>query len=871
MLTQIADARPLTSRRRGLDIAGRAFAPGAERKPQPTDKEPVPDIILVLAVFALLLILVALSQPIAERMRLAPVVLLAAIGAAIGVASAVLTHAQLSERTSEIARVFADLPMSSEAFIYVFLPLLIFEAALATDVRRVLDDAAPILLLAVIATLVAAAIVGLALWPLAGQPLVVCLLLGAVVSTTDPAAVIAIFRDVGAPARLTRLVEGESLLNDASAILAYTVLLGIIVNGREPHLGDGAIEFFVSFFGGAAFGVIAGRLTLTLTDRTRDNPLAEATLTLALAYLSYIVADRVFNVSGVVATLMAGMTVSALGRSRIDPRNWSYISGVWRQVAFWAHSLVFLLASILVPKLLIDLQFRDVALVAALVVAAFVARLAVLFGLLPLLTLAKLTKPISTAYKLAIAWGGLRGALTLVLALSVTENPAVPPPVQRFVAVLATGLVLFTLLVNGTTLRLLIRALGLDRLSPSDQVLRDRVLEVSYADAIALIRKSAEEHGLDPAAAARGRAPDEVWMNQAAARRAVRGITLTEHARITVSLVALGNQERALVLQTLAARTAAPATVQTLMRAADAMVEGARADGRLGYKRAAEAGLAFPLSFRVAYFLHRRRGIRRSLAEQLGERFEWLLTMRLVIQELAGETAKRSRAFFRDRVEAVVDKILAERLDRIKTGLDALRRQYPDYAAALEARFLRQSALRREIGRYRALYDEGLIAAEVYRDLATGVDTARVALALPRFDIGLDPRRLMERLDLFAGLDDKHLESIARLLRPRLVVPRELIVRKGDRGDAVFFIASGAADVALPQGHVLLGSGDVFGEMALITGEPRQADVRAQTYSRLLILRRVDFQHLMRANPDLGAKFNAIADSRSAANRSALA
>ena len=142
-------------------------------------------------------------------------------------------------------------------------------------------------------------------------------------------------------------------------------------------------------------------------------------------------------------------------------------------MAFWAHSLVFLLASILVPKLLIDLQAHDIVLVATLVVAAFVARLAVLFGLIPLLSLARLTKPISTAYKLAIAWGGLRGALTLVLALSVTENPAVPPSVQRFVAVLATGLVFFTLLVNGTTLRLLIRALGLDRLSPADQVLRD--------------------------------------------------------------------------------------------------------------------------------------------------------------------------------------------------------------------------------------------------------------------------------------------------------------------------------------------------------------------------------------------------------------
>ena len=170
----------------------------------------MPDIILVLAVFAALLVLVALSQPVAERLRLAPVVLLAAIGAAIGAASELLTHAHLSERASAVVTLFADLPLGSETFIYVFLPLLIFEAALTSDVRRILADAAPILLLAVIATLVAAAIVGLALWPVAGQPLVVCLLLGAVVSTTDPAAVIAIFRDVGAPARLTRLVEGES-------------------------------------------------------------------------------------------------------------------------------------------------------------------------------------------------------------------------------------------------------------------------------------------------------------------------------------------------------------------------------------------------------------------------------------------------------------------------------------------------------------------------------------------------------------------------------------------------------------------------------------------------------------------------------------
>ena len=125
-----------------------------------------------------------------------------------------------------------------------------------------------------------------------------------------------------------------------------------------------------------------------------------------------------------VAVLAAGMTVSASGRTRIAPYNWSFLVDLWEQVAFWAHSLIFLLASILVPKLLVDLQFRDVALLFILIVAAFAGRLAVLFLLLPMLSLARLTQPISTAYKVAIAWGGLRGALTLVLALAVTDNGA---------------------------------------------------------------------------------------------------------------------------------------------------------------------------------------------------------------------------------------------------------------------------------------------------------------------------------------------------------------------------------------------------------------------------------------------------------------
>ncbi len=829
------------------------------------------DIVLFLAVFSALLVLVALSQPVAARLRLAPVVLLAVIGASISAAAGVLMHFKLSPHVSEVIQLFVNLPLSSDVFIDVFLPLLIFEAALTSDVRRIMEDAAPILMLAVIATLMAMGIVGLALWPVSGLSLAVCLLLGAVVSTTDPAAVIAIFRDVGAAGRLTRLVEGESLLNDAAAIVAYTVLLGIIVSGGQFHLGEGAVEFAVSFFGGGVLGVIAGRGLLELIPWVREDRLAQATLTVALAYLSFIVADHVFHVSGVVAVLTSGLTISYFGRARITPNNWSFITELWEQLAYWAHSLVFLLASLLVPKLLFDLQLRDLGLLGVLLVAAFASRLAVLFLLLPILSRVGLMEPISTAYKLAIAWGGLRGALTLVLAFSLTENPAVPREVQHFVTVLATGMVLFTLIVNGTTLRWVIRVFGLDKLSPLDQALRDRVLELTYAETSDIIRKAAREHDLHPSAEARALAPYQAWNKATETRQASETSELTERERLGVSLVALGSQERMLVLEMLSRRAASPGAIQALLHNAEALVEGARTEGRIGYKRAVNSAFAFPYSFRLSYLLYRRLGVRRFLAEQLGDRFETLLVMRLVVQDLAGETARRSRSIFGQRIEALIDHILTERLDRTKSGLDALRRQYPDYAAALEARFLRQSALRREAGRYKALYEEGLIAPEVYRDLSMGVEGARKAEAAPRFDIGLRTQDLITRLDFFAGLDPQHLARVQRLLRARFTVPNELIVRKGERGDAVFFIASGAAEVILPGRRVPLGTGEFFGEMALITGEPRQADVRAQTYCRLLVLRKADFDRFMQDNPDVKTRINEIAEKRHTANRAETA
>jgi len=375
----------------------------------------------------------------------------------------------------------------------------------------------------------------------------------------------------------------------------------------------------------------------------------------------------------------------------------------------------------------------------------------------------------------------------------------------------------------------------------------------------------AQYHALPESAVEQVTNPYRTWIAEADLRDEAEG--LSTHDRLAIALVALANQERVLVLETRADRTASPATVQVLLQNTDALVEGARAEGRLGYRRAAETALSFPLSFRAAYFLCRHFRIQRFLSDRLADRVELLLITRLLVDRLVKFNNERLGAFFGPRLTEITAEIIDQRRDDVGDALDALRRQYPDYLTALEARLLRQSALRQEVARYQALFEEGLIPQELYDVLRKNVAATPAAEPRPRFEIGLDAHRLIEKLDLLSGLEERQLERVAKLLRPRFTVPNERIIRAGDRGDSVFFIASGAVEVRLPGHRVRLGSGEFFGEMALLSGRPRQADVVALTYCRLLVLRKVDFERFLAANSEAKATISRIAEERLSMNQ----
>jgi CPA1 family monovalent cation:H+ antiporter len=819
---------------------------------------------IVLAVFAVagLLGLVSLLLPLAERVGVPYAVLLAAVGCALGVASAAVgdpgSLGMIGDGLSAVRR----LNLTADVFLYVFLPLLLFETAINIDVRRLYEEIGPVLLLAVIGVLVSTLVVGVAVWAVSGTALLACLVLGAILATTDPVAVVAIFRNIGAPRRLTLLVEGESLLNDAAAIALFTLFVAMITGAREATAGGALIAFVTDFAGGLTFGFVVGRLSFLLVPWLRDHRLAETTLTVALAYLSFVIGEHYLGVSGVVAAVSTGLVVSHEGRRRMSPSAWEMLARNWEQIGFWASSLIFIFAAMLVPSLLRDAGLREAGLLLAVIVAATAARAVTLYGLLPLLSRLGFGERVENSYKLVILWGGMRGAVSLALALAATENAAIPADMRAFVATLATGFVLFTLFVMAPTLRPLMRRLRLDRLSPAELSLRDRVVALELSTISDDIGRAAAGHLIEQRVAedAATRYRRHV---QAAAELAEENAQIAPEQRLRPALAILVDREQEFYLAYFEARTLSRRAVLLLLSQVNRLREAVKTEGQAAYVPVAARALRFSRYFRFCFFLHRWLGLERPLARELADRFEIVMATRVVVRELKGFTARELKSLFGAGVAETLDGDLDARLDRLDQSGDALKLQYPSYARSLQTQFLTLTAIRLEEERYRRLLSETIITPELHNDLARDLARRRQAAEQrPQLDLGLRRLQLIDRVPLFAGLPDERRQMIARLLQPRMAYPGEVIVRKGERGDRMFFISSGAVEVSGIPTPVRLGTGDFFGEIALLRNVPRTADVTALSYCRLLSLSRRDFRRLLRSDRSLRAQITSTARER---------
>jgi CPA1 family monovalent cation:H+ antiporter len=820
---------------------------------------------------AAILALAVLLLPIAERSKIPYTVILAVAGMALGflvqyVGVADVEHSSEASGAhaggsvfTQIVGAIGGLRITSDVVLYLFLPALVFESALALDLRKLLADLRPILFLAVIGVLVSLAIVGVALWQYSGMALVICLLLGAIVSATDPVAVVALFKDLNAPKRLNVLVDGESLLNDATAIVAASILLGMLTTGGDPNIVAGLLDFFVVFLGGVVVGAVIGRLFCWLMGAFKRQALVVLTLTLALPFLAFVVAEHFLHVSGVMAVVASGLTVGSVGRRLIPPQAFVEVEHAWHQLAFWATSLIFVLVGIAAPGLLGPhaLEYWDEIVI--LIVAATAARVLIVSGLLPMFSRGP-GRSVSGAYQAIMIWGGLRGGVSLALTLVVLESPGVDAASRTFIGVLVTSFVLFTLIVQATTIRPVMGLLGLDRMPPRDLALRDRSLSTALRSVQGEIARIAKFNEV-------GEAETEKLVSQyreaieEAERRADAGRIPVEDWRRIGLAMALA-QERQTYLTRFGEGYVTSRQLSAALARIDDVADALKSPD-IPWTLAIERGVAFRRSTRDAIAVQRALGVAWPLAAALALRFGVFNFMHHVLKEqrehgiaeIEGLLPENARAGFRDMYE--------QRYQAVADNLQALSVQYPDYAQALNTRNLALAGIRLEEVEYGRLKDQAVIGPEIHSALLCALTGAEAgALRLPPLKLKLDPLVLIAKVPFFKDLSKGRQRGIARMLSTRFVPPGEIFVKRGEVGEEMYFIASGAVRVRLADGSVILGTGDFVGELALITNRPRNADLEALGFCTLLALHQRDFRAFLRKNPDIRDRIRRVARER---------
>jgi monovalent cation:H+ antiporter, CPA1 family len=384
-------------------------------------------------------------------------------------------------------KIAEDITLSHDIILYILLPTLIFEAAVNIDSRLLVKNLLPVCALAIPGLVISTLIVGVFMNALTPLNIGVAMLFGALISATDPVAVIALFKEIGAPKRLTMLVDGESLFNDATAIVAFNIIMGILVSGVVLNLktvGAASLSFLFVFVGGLIVGIVIGFIITRLINLAKRDPLIQVALSTITAYTAFIVADHYMEVSGVMSTLGAGLVVSWYGSTRFSKDVKEYMEQFWEFASFAANSFIFLLLGVTEWRLLIGHGHTPNLLYYLIItiIIVIIARMIVVYGLTPLLKLLPKYEKIDIKYQTVIFWGGLRGAVPLALVLSL--DPGFES--QRMITEFTLGIVLFTLLIQGTTTKPLMNFFKLNKKSIFDKILylRSRLDAISKAKEI---------------------------------------------------------------------------------------------------------------------------------------------------------------------------------------------------------------------------------------------------------------------------------------------------------------------------------------------------------------------------------------------------
>jgi Na+/H+ antiporter len=802
---------------------------------------------------SLIFLIGAATRLLAGRTRIPYTIAMLLAGAVVGLVIRYVPG--VAESTwSELLRRGAAL--RPELILLVFLPALVFESAYAIEVHDLRKNLGAVVVLAIPVLVVTAfATAGLMMvltrgsWDWGFGPAIV---FGVLISATDPVAVVAILRELGVSKRLGVVIEGESLLNDGTAIVLFTLVLGLLTGEvAQLEAGSAVLRFLWVASGGLVIGLALAWAISRWIGALFNDPLSEITLTLVLAYAAMLVAESL-RVSGVMAVVASGLWMSSDGRTRVSPEVAHFLHRFWATLGYLANTLIFFLVGLIIAVEIGAASATDLILIAGTFVAVMAVRFALNWASQPLLH--RWSEGLSFGDCTVLSWGGLRGAVSLALALLVAHDTRVDEDLRHQILLVTAGVVFLSILVNGGTMGRLLSWLGYDRLSLGEQL----GLLTVRAHAIDRVRRSLVE-------VSRSRHLRAVSWQHVTANVDERRHNLEQE------IVALRNQ-----LASEPARERAAGHWRRVLAIERHAYWQAHADGTLGAEAVTrlshdidrqldriDRGRLEPTASRAAAAHGGWRARRRRLlpdAQKVGfERLALLYDLARAesqAAELVLESLEDSTGIDEETLRVLRDAY-RESLRRSKEWIEDARAHLPEVATAIESRLASRIELNLERGAFEALAHLGELDESAARQELERIDHRmhRLRNAPTRVDLP-STAELVAATPLFEALDPETRTELAALTEEVIVPAGERLFAEGDRGDSLYVVARGAVHVLKRVGDEdvlidVLGGGELLGEMALLTGAPRSATARAATSLTVGRIDRAGFDRLLESHPTL--------------------
>lgn len=819
------------------------------------------------------LLLAALTLPFVKKFKFPHSIFLVITGLAIGIFLNNFFEPSSHGMFSELAVNILGFNLSAETIFFIFLPTLIFESAYNINTRELIKDMPSILILAIPALLISIVFVGFTLHYFTGLSLLLALLIGAITAATDPVAVIAIFKELGAPKRLSLLVEGESLFNDAASVVMFTIILSFIGVTSDISFAEsffsGAFKFFMTFFGGAAVGIIVAYIFSLLLGMIHKNASVEIILTTMLAYLSFIISEHYLHLSGVMSTVTAGLFLGSFGRTKISLGAHEFMKHFWETMAFSANAILFISIGLLMAKYLsFELLKTYMPLFVVTIISVNIARAASVFTLLPALSKFNLTEKVSKQYETVIWWGGgLRGAIALALALSLI-NSKLTLKEEETVLLVTFAVVMFTLFVNALSIRKVINWLGLDK--PTNDELYGEKMAVLHCKTVAKEKIESMAKKTSHYPHVYNKVLKNYTIDEKAAKRSLTFFSkLTEKEKTNVLIRETLLVEKDAYFHSFANKELTGASMMGLQLEVERELDRVKTGSPLFIHRSQFGGPTWLENILKPFnkFLHHSVHITKDLAMRYEkakatiDAFENVKTF-LTEKEHDWKELKNDCEDLLNKYEKL--KITAEE------EIADIAIHFPEYIDRIVETLLFAYGLHAEDKELDRMKHLGQLPDTAFTGLKNHITKEfRKLKRSPLEDFKPSAEKLLKNssLEIFRHMDDDQIRTLASHLRTKDFLADSLLMKEGEKGAEMFIISRGVVQVYKGEGAnkkvlAILKNGDFVGEMSLISHEKRNATVKALSHGSALCLKKSHFDEFMEENIELKEKLMEIYHAR---------